>query len=245
MADFMKDKPFDLKMLLPLIFLIFTAVIGYFALSEMISFDVLFNNRETLFAWRDSNYLLVAIMFMSFYVFVVAFSLPGAVVMTVAGGFLFELFPGALFCVSGATMGAIVIFSAAKMGLGDMLHAKLVAKPGLIQKIETGLRENEISFLFLMRLVPIIPFFLANLAPAFFGVRLRNYAFTTFFGIMPGSIVYTSVGYGLSDVIARGESPSLGVAFEQQILWPIFGLCLLALMPIVIKRFVIKKDVSQ
>ena len=233
----MKDKPFDLKMLLPLIFLIFIAVIGYFALSEIISFDVLFNNRETLFAWRDSNYLLVAIMFMSFYVFVVAFSLPGAVVMTVAGG--------ALLCVSGATLGAIVIFSAAKMGLGDMLHAKLVAKPGLIQKIETGLRENEISFLFLMRLVPIIPFFLANLAPAFFGVRLRNYAFTTFFGIMPGSIVYTSVGSGLSDVIARGESPSFGVAFEQQILWPIFGLCLLAVMPIVIKRFVIKKDVSQ
>ena len=109
-------------------------------------------------------------------------------------------------------------------------------------RIRDGLRENEVSYLLLMRLVPAIPFFLANLAPAFLGVGLRNFAFTTFFGIMPGSIVYTSVGSGLGEVFARGETPNLGIIFEPHILGPILGLCALAALPIVIKHFTKKKD---
>ncbi|WGI21685.1 VTT domain-containing protein [Amylibacter sp. IMCC11727] len=242
MTEATEKKPFDIKRLVPLIVILLVAVVGYFALRDVLSFDTLRDNREALIAWRDSNYALAAIVFIVIYVVVVAFSLPGAAVMTLAGGFLFGIFPGALFCVIGATLGAIAIFSAAKLGLGDMLHAKLAEKPGLMQKMEAGLRENEISFLFLMRLVPAIPFFLANLAPAFLGVSLRNFAFTTFFGIMPGSIVYTSVGSGLGEVFARGESPNLGIIFEPHILGPILGLCALAIMPIIIKKFTKKKD---
>ncbi len=242
MADVMEKKSFDVKRLVPLVVIVLVAAIGFFALRDVLSFDALRDNREALIAWRDSNYALAAIVFVLIYIAVVAFSLPGAAVMTLAGGFLFGIFPGALFCVIGATLGAIAIFSAAKLGLGDMLHAKLAEKPGLMQKMEAGLRENEISFLFLMRLVPAIPFFLANLAPAFLGVSLRNFAFTTFFGIMPGSIVYTSVGSGLGEVFARGESPNLGIIFEPHILGPILGLCALAVLPIIIKKFTNKKD---
>ncbi len=242
MADAMEHKSFNIKRLLPLIIIVAVAAIGFFALRDVLSFDALRDNREALIAWRDSNYALAAVVFVLIYVVVVAFSLPGAAVMTLTGGFLFGIFPGALFCVIGATLGAIAIFSAAKLGLGDMLHAKLAEKQGLMQKMEAGLRENEISFLFLMRLVPAIPFFLANLAPAFLGVSLRNFAFTTFFGIMPGSIVYTSVGSGLGEVFARGESPNLGIIFEPHILGPILGLCALAVLPIIIKKFTKKKD---
>jgi uncharacterized membrane protein YdjX (TVP38/TMEM64 family) len=242
MAEVMEKKSFDLKRLVPLIVIIAVAAVGFFALRDVLSFDALRDNREALIAWRDSNYAVAAIVFILIYVVVVAFSLPGAAVMTLAGGLLFGIFPGALFCVIGATLGAIAIFLAAKMGLGDMLHAKLAEKPGMMQKMEAGLRENEISFLFLMRLVPAIPFFLANLAPAFLGVGLRNFAFTTFFGIMPGSIVYTSVGSGLGEVFARGESPNLGIIFEPHILGPILGLCALAVMPIIIKKFTKRKD---
>ena len=95
-----------------------------------------------------------------------------------------------------------------------------------------------------MRLIPAIPFFIANLAPAFLGVSLRNYIFTTFFGIMPGAIVYASVGAGLGEVFARGETPDLGIIFAPHILGPILGLCALAALPIVIKRFR-KKDLPQ
>lgn len=245
MLDAAKAQPARVKKMLPLIVIAIVAVLGFVFLRDVLSFETLRDNREALIAWRDANYALAALVFVVLYIVIVAFSLPGAAVMTLAGGFLFGIFPGALFCVIGATLGAICIFLAAKSGLGDALHAKIAEKEGLMARMDRGLKENEISYLFLMRLVPAIPFFLANLAPAFLGVSLRNFAFTTFFGIMPGSIVYTSVGAGLGEVFARGETPNFGIIFEPHILGPILGLCALAVIPIVIKRFTKKKDLPQ
>lgn len=245
MADLAKTNPGHLRRMLPLIVIAVVAVLGFIFLRDVLTFDTLRDNREALIAWRDSNYLLAALIFVAVYVVIVAFSLPGAAVMTLTGGFLFGIFPGALFCVIGATLGAIAIFLATKTGLGDMLHDKIRDNDGMVKRVDAGLKQNEISYLFLMRLVPAIPFFLANLIPAFLGVSLRNFAFTTFFGIMPGSVVYTSVGAGLGDVFARGESPNLGVIFEPQILGPILGLCALAVLPILIKSIRGKKDLLQ
>ena len=245
MADMAKTNPGHLRRMLPLIVIAVVAVLGFIFLRDVLTFDTLRDNREALIAWRDSNYLLAALIFVAVYVVIVAFSLPGAAVMTLTGGFLFGIFPGALFCVIGATLGAIAIFLATKTGLGDMLHDKIRDNDGMVKRVDAGLKQNEISYLFLMRLVPAIPFFLANLIPAFLGVSLRNFAFTTFFGIMPGSVVYTSVGAGLGDVFARGESPNLGVIFEPQILGPILGLCALAVLPILIKSIRGKKDLLQ
>jgi len=89
--------------------------------------------------------------------------------------------------------------------------------------------------LFLMRLVPVVPFFVANLLPALVGVPLGRYVVTTFFGILPGALVYTSVGAGLGAVFAQGETPDLGIIFEPQILLPLLGLCALAALPMVLK----------
>ena len=164
-------------------------------------------------------------------------SLPGALIMTLTGGFLFGLFAGALLTVSAATLGAVAIFLAARTGLGESLQARMDASSGVMTRIRDGLRENEVSYLLLMRLVPAIPFFVANLAPALFGVKLRNYALTTFFGIMPGTVVYTWVGAGLSEVFASGETPDLGIFFEWHILGPVLGLCALSALPIVLKKF--------
>lgn len=239
------DKPHGvaLRRALPLGIILLGALAGAYFLRDVLSFETLRDNRDMLIGWRDANYGLAVFGFIGLYILVVAFSLPGATVMTLSGGFLFGIFPGALFCVVGASIGAVLIFTAAKTGLGDMLHAKMQAKGGgVITRMEKGLHENEISYLLLMRLVPAIPFFLANLAPAFLGVKWRNFALTTFFGIMPGSIVYTSVGAGLGDVFAAGEMPDLGVIFQPAILGPILGLCALAMLPVVIKAFTKKKE---
>lgn len=225
---------------LPLIIIAIVAGLGALFLGDVLSFDVLRDNREALIEWRDQNYLVSVFAFLAIYTIVVAFSLPGAAIMTLSGGFLFSVFPGALYAISGATLGAIAIFLAAKTGLGDSLHAKMSSSEGknsFLRKMEAGIRENEISYLFIMRLVPVIPFFVANLAPAFFGVSLRNFALTTFFGIMPGSVVFTSVGAGLGTVFEEGGTPNFDLIFEPYILGPILGLCVLALLPIVIKKF--------
>lgn len=235
----------NFRRLLPLLIIAAVAVTGFFLLKDLLSFETLRDNRESLIAWRDGNYVLAVLTFMTIYVAVVAFSLPGATVMTLTGGFLFGTFPGTLFNVAAATLGAIAIFLAAKTGLGDLLHRKMLAQApdeSRMRRIEAGLRSNEVSYLLLMRLVPAVPFFIANLAPAFLGVGLRNFALTTFFGIIPGGLVYTAVGAGLGDVFSRGETPDLGIIFEWQILLPILGLCLLAALPIILKAFANKKE---
>ena len=220
---------------LPLIAILIAAVVGAFTLKDYLSFQALADNREALIAFRDANYLLTVLAFMAAYVVIVAFSLPGATIATLTGGFLFATFPGFLFNVTAATIGATAIFLAARMGFGEKLGAKLESSDGPIKAIKDGIDENQWSMLFLIRLVPAVPFFIANLLPAFLEVPLRRFVISTFLGIIPGAVVYTSVGAGLGEVFAAGETPNLGIIFEPHILLPILGLCVLAILPIVIK----------
>lgn len=235
MAEQVQDGGFSLKRLAPLVVILAVAVLGYFTLGEYLSFDTLRDNREALLGFRDQNYALTVLAFMAIYVVIVAFSLPGAAVASLAGGFLFGVFPGVLFNVGAATIGATMIFSAARYGLGEALSRKLDASDGTVKHIVDGLHENELSFLFLMRLVPAVPFFAANLIPAMVGVKTGRFVITTFIGIIPGGLVFTWIGAGLGEVFARGESPDLGIIFEPQILGPILGLCVLAALPVVLK----------
>lgn len=221
--------------LLPLAAIGIAAILGAIYLRDYLSFEALKANREALIAFRDANFLLTALAFVTAYVVIVAFSLPGATIATLTGGFLFTTFPGALFNVTGATLGATLIFLAARWGLGAKLGAKLQASDGKIKAIKDGIDENQWSMLFLIRLVPAVPFFVANLLPAFLDVPLRRFIISTFFGIIPGAVVYTSVGAGLGEVFARGETPDLGIIFEPHILLPILGLAALAALPIAIK----------
>jgi uncharacterized membrane protein YdjX (TVP38/TMEM64 family) len=220
---------------LPILIIVAVALIGAFTLRDYLSFDALRDNREALIAFRDANYVVAVLGFIAIYVVIVAFSLPGAAIATLTGGFLFATFPGFLYNIVGATIGATAIFSAARMGFGDKLAAKMENGEGMVKKIKDGIDENQWSVLFLIRLVPAVPFFVANLVPALVDVPLRRFVISTFFGIIPGSIVYTSVGAGLGEVFARGETPNLGIIFEPHILLPILGLCGLALLPIIIK----------
>lgn len=228
---------------LPLIAILLVAVIGAVTLRDYLSFETLAANREALLAFRDSHYGLTVLVFIGVYIGIVAFSLPGATIATLTGGFLFSTFPGALFNMTGATIGATLIFLAARYGCGERLAARMDASDGTVKKIKDGIDENQWSMLFLIRLVPAVPFFVANLVPALVGVPLRRFVVSTFFGIIPGSVVYTSVGAGLGEVFARGETPDLGIIFEPQILVPILGLCLLAALPVVLNAARGKKDI--
>ncbi len=228
---------------LPLIAILTVAAIGAFTLRDFLTFEALADNREALIGFRDANYLLTVAVFMAVYVVIVAFSLPGATIATLTGGFLFATFPGALFNITAATIGATVIFLAARWGLGERLAAKMDASEGRVKKIKDGIDENQWEMLFLIRLVPVVPFFVANLVPALVGVVLYRFVISTFFGIIPGAVVYTSVGAGLGEVFARGETPDLGIIFEPHILLPILGLAALAALPIVIKAVRGKKEI--
>ncbi len=228
---------------LPLIAILVVAAIGAFTLRDVLNFETLRDNREALLVFRDANYLGTALGFMAVYILIVAFSLPGATIATLTGGFLFGTWIGAALNVTAATIGAIAIFLAARMGLGQRLAARMDESQGTVRRIKEGIDENQWSMLFLIRLVPAVPFFVANLLPALVGVSLFRFAVTTFLGIIPGGVVYTSVGAGLGDVFERGETPDLGILFEPFVLGPILGLCALAALPIVLKALRGKKGI--
>lgn len=254
MADTMQDpippqtaaspggKPASgLRRAVPLVAIALGAGLGWWFLRDTLTFQALAENREALIAFRDANYIVTALAFIALYVVIVAFSLPGATIATLTGGFLFATFPGALFNVTGATIGATLLFLAARWGFGEKLAAKMDGADGTVGRIKAGIDENQWSMLFLIRLVPAVPFFVANIVPALVNVPLYRFVVSTFLGIIPGAVVYTSVGAGLSEVFARGETPDLGIIFEPQILLPLLGLAALALLPILLKAFRGKK----
>jgi uncharacterized membrane protein YdjX (TVP38/TMEM64 family) len=220
---------------LPILVILGAALIGAFALKDEIGFEALARHREELLAFRDAHYLWAVLGFLAAYVVIVALSLPGGTVATLTGGFLFGLVPGVPLNVLAAGTGAMAVFLAAKAGFGESMSQRLDAAGGKVARLQAGLRENEWSVLFLMRLVPVVPFFLANLIPAFVGTSLWRFAVTTFVGIIPGAFVFTSVGAGLGEVFARGEAPDLGIIFSPPVLLPILGLAALAALPMILK----------
>lgn len=222
---------------LPILGIAAIALLGAFTLRDHLNFSALAENREALLAFRDGNYAVASLAFIAAYVVIVAFSLPGATIATLTGGFLFGLFPGVLYNVLGATLGAVAVFLAARSGFGADMATKMEQKGGAAARLQQGLRENEWSVLLMMRLVPAVPFFLANLIPAFVGTSLFRFAITTFFGIMPGAFVFTSVGAGLGEVFAKGETPDLSIIFAPHVLGPILGLAALSALPIIVKKF--------
>lgn len=222
---------------IPLVAIVATAITGAILLHDMMTFETLRENRTALLEFRDANYLLTVGAFLVIYIAIVSLSLPGATLASLTGGFLFGLVPGALFNVLAATIGAAGIFLAAYWGLGDRLAAKIDASDGRVRRIREGLRVNQVPVLLLMRLAPMVPFFVANLIPAFMGVRLRVFVATTAIGILPGTVIYTWVGAGMGEVFARGERPDLGIIFDPYILGPIIGAAALAALPLGIRAW--------
>ena len=227
--------PANVTRKLPILVILASAIGGAVFLRDQVSFAALADNRTALLAFRDAHFVWASLGFIAAYFIIVGLSLPGATVATLTGGFLFGMFPGTAYNVVGASLGAIAVFLAARAGFGADMAAKVQSGNGPAARLQSALRKNEWSALLVMRLVPALPFFLANLIPAFVGARLDRYAVTTVVGIIPGALVFTSIGAGLGEVFARGETPDLGVIFSPPILLPLLGLAALALLPVVIK----------
>lgn len=219
----------------PFVAILAIAALGLVFLRDRLGLDALADHHEALLAYRDAHLGLTLVAFMAAYVAIVALSLPGATVATLTGGFLFGLFPGVLVNAGAATLGAILIFVAARSGFGAQFAARIDTGNGAVRRLKRGIDDNQWPVLFLMRLVPAVPFFVANVVPAFLNVPLYRFVVTTALGILPGALVYTSIGAGLGDVLARGERPDLGVLFEPHILWPLIGLIALVALPILVK----------
>jgi len=245
------ERPRSLiRRLLPLIAVLALAGAAYVVLGRSgISLEALVRHRIAIGDFVNEHRVLAVLGYVALYIAVVALSVPGAIFLTVAGGFLFGLVVGASAAVVGATLGATIIFLVARTALGEPLLRR--AGPRAAQ-LAQGFRADAFSYLLFLRLVPAFPFFLVNLVPAFAGVRLAPFVAATALGVIPGAIAFALAGTGLDSVIAAqqaananclaaGRSDCHMIFDTKDVLTPnligaLIALGLLALVPVVVKR---------
>mgnify|MGYP001602141312 CR=1 FL=1 len=198
-----------------------------FGLQERINLQSFQTHKEELLSFVANKPVLSALVFMGVYIAAVALSLPVATLLTLTVGFLFGKRLGLIYVVSGATVGASVIFLVAQSALGETLRAKA---GGLYQKIEKNMKENAFGYLLFLRLVPVFPFFLVNIVAALFNLPLRIFAAATLFGIIPGSFIFVNLGRTL------GEMKSLNDLVSVKTLLAFVLLGVFALIPTLYKQ---------
>lgn len=235
--------------MLPLAAILVLAGLAYFWIgANGISLESLVSHRNAIDAFVIEHRVPATLSYITLYVVVVALSLPGAAFLTVAGGFLFGIAVGASAAVIGATLGATCIFLVARTVLGESLLRWSGPRANQLAK---GFRDDAFSYLLFLRLVPVFPFFLVNLVPAFAGVRLGPFIAATVLGVIPGAVVYAMAGTGLDSVImAQKNSYDACIAAKAsdchmtfdpmdvlttRMVAALFALALLALLPVAVK----------
>lgn len=207
--------------------------------------DFLAESRESLTSFVASNYWLSTIGFTALYAIAVAFSFPAASILTIFSGFLFGWLAGSVIVAIGATTGASAIFLAARSAFGDGLRSRV---GGRVKNLADGFEKDAFSYLLVLRIAPVFPFFIMNIAPALFNVPLRTYVIATFLGILPGVVAYSYLGQGIGSVLdaaeAAGTSASVGDLITTEITLAFAALAIVAAVPVVIKKWRGRKTAS-
>ena len=226
------------KRLLPL-GVIAAALVLFFGLGlqRYFTLEALNENQAALRDYVGTHPFLAIAIFAAIYATAVAISFPGAGFLSIFGGFLFGVWTGTAVVVFAATLGATAIFLAARGALAETLRSKAGAA---VEKMQRGFEEDELSYMFVLRLIPAFPFFAINIAAGVLGVSTRNYVLATALGIVPGSFVYVSIGNGFRAAIEAGGEANAdalkGALLQPAVLLPIIGLIVLALIPVAYKR---------
>lgn len=174
-----------------------------FGLHRELSFETLIRNRAAIDRFIADHGLAAVAAYIAIYIAAIGLSLPGGAILTLAGGFLFGAVLGSAAACAGAIVGATIIFMIARSAAGEALMRR--AGP-FAAKLAEGFRADAFNYLLFLRLVPLFPFWLVNLAPALFGVRLSTYVAATAVGILPATVTFAVFGAGLGSVIAAHEA---------------------------------------
>ncbi len=226
----------------PLLLLV-AAVVAIFAsgAGRYLSLDSLKANEALLRGFVTSNLVLSLLAFVVVYAAATAVSIPGALFLTLAGGFLFGTWLGGSATVVGATIGAVLVFAIVRTSLGGSLRERAEASGGRLKAVMDGVRDGAFGYILTLRLIPLAPFWLVNVASALASAPLRAYALATLIGIMPATFIYSSVGAGIGQVLARGGEPNLNIIFEPYVIGPLVALGLLSLGTTLFQRLRARK----
>jgi uncharacterized membrane protein YdjX (TVP38/TMEM64 family) len=204
-----------------------------FALGYHVAWDSLARNQGALKQVVALHPFAAATLFLFGYVLVAGLSLPQASMLTIVGGLLFGTVTGCILSVTGATIGASLLVLAVR----SMLSGVLLRRDWrIVEAARERLRRDGFLYLLALRLIPLFPFWAVNLAASLCGMRLRAFVPATAMGIIPATLVWSSVGSGIGDVLAAGHTPDLPALLAPGILLPLLGLALLCLLPTLFRR---------
>ncbi len=205
-----------------------------------LSLDALRDRRAALQAFTRAHPVLSLEVYAGAYLLVVALSLPGALIMSLGGGYLFGALAGGCAAMVGETLGALFMYGAARTALGERLARRRHAAGrgggrGLMARIEEGVRENAVSTLLALRLMPGVPFGLVNIAAGLLRVPTGVYVLTTVAGIAPSTFIYCWIGQGLGRVFTRTGAVDVRQLITPGVYLPVLGLAALAATPLALK----------
>jgi uncharacterized membrane protein YdjX (TVP38/TMEM64 family) len=201
-----------------------------------VTFDWLADQREMLLDMVARHPLRAVSLFFVVYAAVVALSVPAASVLSIFAGFLFGWLTGGVIVVIAATIGSCLLFAGARTVFGDVLRRR--AGP-FLNRFSAGFSRNAFSYLLVLRLAPVFPFFVVNIAPAFFAVSLRTFALATLVGIIPGTFVYTWLGCGfeqaIGDAAEHGRPVQLSDFLTPELTFAFMALAVIAALPLLVQ----------
>lgn len=210
----------------------------YLRLYRYLSFESLAQHRNLLLQWKEENYLLAVSIYVLTYSLAVAASFPGALFLSLAGGLLFGPFPGTLYVLFSATLGSTLLFLSIKLALSDWFEKKAGK---WIKQMEQGFRKNAFSYLLSLRLIPVFPFCLVNIIAGLLALPLSIFVSATFLGLIPGAVIYTSIGQNLGDLFELNNLTLLDLLLTPRFLLPLLSLAVLALLPIIFNKIKVRK----
>jgi uncharacterized membrane protein YdjX (TVP38/TMEM64 family) len=212
----------------------------YFHLYDYLTLTTLKHYQSAAQEWTNLHYNLAVGLYVTVFVLLIACAIPCATFMTLLGGFLFSSI-AILYAEFSITFGGMLLFLAVRTAIGSRIAAK---KTGWIKIIEAGFRDNAFNYLVTLRLVPIFPCWISNIAAGMLNVPLKTFIIATALGILPSTVIYALAGRGLDKIITDEKTPLLNLIFTPSVLFPLLGLALLSLAPVIYK-FVKKPDQNR
>lgn len=223
-----------MKKYIPILIIILGALAAYFlGFTKYISLETIKNNKNLIEEFRDSNIMLFIMLFVTTLIVIVALSIPGAIIMAIAGGFFLGQILGTFLTVIGATIGGSILFLSARLMSKDFIEKHISSR--WVHRMKKGFEENTMSYLLTLRLIPIFPFVAINFACALLQIPFSTFFIGTLIGIIPGTFVFTSIGVALDEVMDKPVFLK-NIIFEPKILIAFAGLGALSLLPVIYRK---------
>ena len=214
------------RIYLSIIIALLIGIFFYFDLQQLLTLDNLKSQQETIVTYRNDHPLLATAIYAIVYIAVTGLSLPGATILTLAGGAVFGLLWGTLIVSFASSIGATLAFLAARFLFRDVVNAKFSLQ---LKEIDTGIARDGAFYLFTLRLVPLVPFFVINLVMGLTVLKTRTFYWVSQIGMLAGTLVYVNAGTQLGKIESLSGilSPALVGSFA-----------LLGIFPFIAKKIV-------